>query len=50
MLGDVWMTQLMGRPRAVGWTTVTLPPGNYELVCNLGNHRANGRYQALVVS
>ncbi len=27
---------------AVGWDTVTLPPGNYELVCNLENHYANG--------
>ena len=35
---------------AVGWNTVTLPPGNYELVCNLENHHANGMYQALVVS
>ena len=35
---------------AVGWNTVTLPPGNYELVCNLENHYANGMYQALVVS
>jgi len=35
---------------AVGWNIVTLPPGNYELVCNLENHYANGMYQALVVS
>jgi uncharacterized cupredoxin-like copper-binding protein len=35
---------------AVGWSTVTLPPGNYELVCNLENHYANGMYQALMVS
>ena len=35
---------------AVGWNTVTLPPGQYELVCNLENHYANGMYQALVVS
>ena len=35
---------------AVGWTTVTLSPGRYELVCNLQNHYANGMYQELVVS
>ena len=35
---------------AVGWNTVTLPPGHYELVCNLENHYANGMYQELVVS
>ena len=34
----------------VGWTTVTLPPGRYELVCNLQNHYANGMYQTLVVT
>ena len=33
---------------AVGWNTVTLPPGQYELVCNLENHYANGMYQELV--
>ena len=34
----------------VGWTTVTLPPGRYELVCNLKNHYANGMYQEFVVT
>ena len=34
---------------AVGWTTVTLVPGRYELVCNLPNHYANGMHQLLVV-
>ena len=34
---------------AVGWTTVTLAPGRYELVCNLQNHYANGMHQELVV-
>lgn len=33
-----------------GWITVTLPPGRYELVCNLQNHYANGMYQELVVT
>ncbi len=28
----------------VGWTTVNLSPGRYELVCNLTNHYANGMY------
>ena len=36
--------------RAVGWTTVTLPTGRYELVCNLPNHYANGMHQELDVT
>lgn len=35
---------------AVGWVTVTLAPGHYELVCNLENHYANGMRQELVVT
>jgi uncharacterized cupredoxin-like copper-binding protein len=35
---------------AVGWTTVTLPPGRYELVCNLTNHYADGMRQELDVT
>ena len=34
---------------AVGWTTVTLPAGRYELVCNLPNHYADGMRQELDV-
>ena len=34
----------------VGWTTINLSPGRYELVCNLTNHYANGMYQELDVS
>jgi uncharacterized cupredoxin-like copper-binding protein len=37
------------RSGAVGWTTVTLSPGRYELVCNLRNHYADGMHQELVV-
>ncbi len=32
-----------------GWTTLTLAPGRYELVCNLENHYADGMYAELVV-
>lgn len=35
---------------SAGWTTLTLPAGRYELVCNLPNHYANGMRQAFVVS
>ena len=35
---------------AVGWATLTLAPGHYELVCNLTNHYANGMRQELVVA
>lgn len=34
---------------AAGWTTLTLAPGRYELVCNLKNHYANGMYHELDV-
>lgn len=33
----------------VGWSTLTLRPGRYELVCNLRNHYADGMYDVLVV-
>ena len=35
---------------SAGWTSITLNPGRYELVCNLRNHYANGMRQALTVS
>lgn len=34
----------------VGWVTLDLAPGRYELVCNLRNHYANGMHQLFVVS
>lgn len=34
----------------VGWVTVTLTPGHYELVCNLQNHYTDGMHQELTVS
>ncbi len=34
----------------VGWTSVTLPPGRYELVCNLANHYEDGMRQELDVT
>lgn len=35
---------------SVGWITVTLKPGHYELVCNLPNHYADGMHQELTIS
>jgi uncharacterized cupredoxin-like copper-binding protein len=35
---------------AVGWVSLDLPAGEYELVCNLPNHYANGMYQGIVVT
>jgi uncharacterized cupredoxin-like copper-binding protein len=35
---------------AVGWVTLTLPRGRYELLCNLPNHYADGMYAELVVN
>jgi uncharacterized cupredoxin-like copper-binding protein len=37
-------------PGAVGWTTLSLAPGRYELVCNLAGHYAAGMYAELDVS
>lgn len=34
----------------VGWVSVTLAPGRYELVCNLPNHYADGMHQELDVT
>ena len=36
-------------PGASSWTTVTLTPGRYELVCNLPGHYAAGMYTQLTV-
>ncbi len=33
-----------------GWTTLTLAPGRYELLCNLPNHYADGMHTELVVT
>jgi uncharacterized cupredoxin-like copper-binding protein len=35
---------------SIGWVTLQLPPGNYELVCNLAGHYAAGMYAELTVS
>lgn len=35
---------------AVSWVTLTLPPGTYEIVCNLTNHYADGMYQQFTVT
>jgi uncharacterized cupredoxin-like copper-binding protein len=35
---------------SVGWVTLNLPAGRYELICNLANHYANGMRQLLVVT
>jgi uncharacterized cupredoxin-like copper-binding protein len=35
---------------SVGWTTLTLPAGRYELLCNLRNHYSAGMYAELDVS
>jgi uncharacterized cupredoxin-like copper-binding protein len=39
-----------GQGSTVGWTTVTLPPGRYELVCDLANHYADGMHQEFDVT
>ncbi|MFI5642084.1 hypothetical protein ACIA8H_32345 [Streptomyces goshikiensis] len=37
-------------PGALGWTTLTLRPGRYELVCNLPGHYLAGMYTELDVT
>jgi len=37
-------------PGTSGWMTVTLKPGQYELVCNLPGHYAAGMYTQLTVT
>ncbi|MCB5283463.1 sulfocyanin-like copper-binding protein [Arthrobacter sp. AL08] len=37
-------------PGTTGWVTVTLPPGRYELVCNLPGHYAAGMYTQITVN
>jgi uncharacterized cupredoxin-like copper-binding protein len=34
---------------ATGWTTMTLAPGRYELLCNLAHHYNSGMYATLTV-
>jgi uncharacterized cupredoxin-like copper-binding protein len=36
-------------PGAIGWVTLNLPAGNYELVCNLPGHYVAGMYTTLQV-
>jgi hypothetical protein len=33
-----------------GWTTITLPPGRYELICNIAGHYRAGMYALLEVT
>jgi uncharacterized cupredoxin-like copper-binding protein len=35
---------------SIGWVTIQLAPGNYELICNLPGHYADGMYAELTIS
>jgi uncharacterized cupredoxin-like copper-binding protein len=37
-------------PGGIGWVTLHLAPGSYELICNLPNHYAAGMYARLTVT
>lgn len=37
-------------PGAMGWTTLTLRPGRYELLCNIAGHYSSGMYSELDVT
>ena len=54
-LGEVSNTCARGAgtglsPGTVGWVTLQLPPGNYELFCDIAGHYAAGMYAELTVS
>ena len=37
-------------PGTMGWTTLTLTPGRYELLCNIAGHYGSGMYTELDVT
>lgn len=37
-------------PGAIGWTTLTLKPGRYELLCNIAGHYGAGMYTQVTVT
>ncbi len=37
-------------PGAIGWVSLNLPRGNYEMICNLPGHYASGMYAELRVT
>ena len=37
-------------PGTTGWTTISLPPGRYELICNIAGHYQSGMYASLDVT
>ncbi len=37
-------------PGTMGWTTLTLQPGRYELICNIAGHYGSGMYAELDVT
>lgn len=37
-------------PGTMGWTTLTLAPGRYELLCNIAGHYGSGMYTELDVT
>jgi uncharacterized cupredoxin-like copper-binding protein len=37
-------------PGTMGWTTLTLTPGRYELLCNIAGHYGSGMYAELDVT
>lgn len=54
-LGEASQTAASGtgegiQPGTAGWTTLDLPAGRYELICNLPGHYAGGMFAELTVS
>jgi uncharacterized cupredoxin-like copper-binding protein len=48
--GDDQSPQYGIAPGGTGWTTVTLTPGRYELICNIAGHYRAGMYAELDVT
>lgn len=48
--GDEQSPQYGIAPGGTGWTTITLAPGRYELICNVAGHHWAGMYAELDVT
>lgn len=48
--GDEASTEAGIAPGESGWTTITLPPGRYELLCNFAGHYGAGMFSVLDVT
>jgi uncharacterized cupredoxin-like copper-binding protein len=45
--GDEQTDNIGIAPGATSWTTLNLPPGRYEVICNIAGHYGAGMYAEL---